>query len=259
MKHEKWANEIYLIAYESIKHCLTNYEIGMWKEDFITAEILKRLNELPTASIQRESGYKNVSWEAFKFSGKPEYTFGDIAIIVKVEFSNGASLEGVAYIEAKRIYHSKKYEQCSFSSIDWEKLEEYSSPSHAHYVVLYDVDEKSDLEFICNTIPTKHLLEIRNNKRDIYPFCEYFHQLMCFRLLMGYGLDFDPQAVINAKGFGTSNSIPKYVLTATVKHSPKPELALEPIIVNNNLYESIISPKKDISNDLDPGSSSPSP
>lgn len=257
MKHEKWANDIYQLAYDSIEHCLSNHEVGMWKEDSITAEILKRLNKLPTASIQRESGYKNVSWNAYKFSGKPEYTFGDIAIIVRIEFGKDVSLEGVAYIEAKRIYHHENYEQCSFNSINWDKLEEYSSPSHAHYVVLYDVDPTSRLHFICNTIQTEHLLKIRSNKREIYQFCEYFHQLMCFRLLMGYGLDFDPKIVANAKGFGKSSSVPNYVLTATIKHSKKPELVLEPIVVNNNLYESILTPRNDVSQELD--SNSPSP
>lgn len=259
MDFSKWAQDIYQVACDSIWHCLKNSKTGKWKEDFITAEILERLNELPVYSLRQEAGYKNVALESFKFSGNPEYAFGDVAVVVKVEFEKGKSIEGVAYLEAKRIYHKKKNEQCSFDSIDWGRLEDYASSSHAHYVMLYDVDLNSDIEFICKTILTRHFLEIRKNKRDVYPYCEYFHQLMCFRLFMGYGLDFDPQAVESAKGFGESNLFSKYLLTATVTHTPEPEVKLEPVRVNRNVYESIVSPNLDLGNDPDPSGSAPSP
>lgn len=253
MDTSKWAQDIYQIACDSIWHCLENFSTGKWKEDFITAEILERLNELPVYSLRQAGGYKNVALESFKFSGKPEFTFGDIAIVVRVEFEKGKSIEGVAYLEAKRIYHKENNEQCSFDSIDWGRLEHYASSSHAHYVILYDVyadaDADRDAEFICKTILTRHFLEIRKNKRDVYPYCEYFDQLMCFRFFMGYGLDFDPQAVKSAKGFGESSLFSKYLLTATVTHSPEPELQLEPVRVNRNVYESIVSPNLDLGND----------
>lgn len=255
----KWAQGIYQVAHDSILHCLRNEKVGKWKEDFITAGILERLNELPAYSLRQEAGYKNVTLESFKFSGNPEYTFGDVAIVVKIEFEKGKSIEGVAYLEAKRIYHKKKSEQCSFDSIDWDRLEEYASSSHAHYVMLYDVDFNADLDIICKTILTRHFLEIRKNKRDVYPYCEYFHQLMCFRLLMGYGLDFDPQTVDSAKGFGGSNLFSKYVLAATITHTPEPEMKLEPVRVNGDVYESIVSPSLDFGNDPDPSGNDPSP
>lgn len=253
MDYNKWAQAIYQVAYDSILHCLKNSKIGKWKEDFITSEILERLNELPVYSLLQETGYKNVALESFKFSGNPEYTFGDVAIVVNIEFEKGKNIEGVAYLEAKRIYHKMNDEQCSFDSIDWDRLEHYASSSHAHYVMLYDFDIKQDINCICKTILTRHFLEIRKNKRDVYPYCEHFHQLMCFRFFMGYGLDFDPQAVEAAKGFGEANLFSKYLLTATVTHSPEPEMKLEPVRVNRNVYESIVSPNLDLGNA--PGSS----
>ncbi|SHN09889.1 hypothetical protein [Phytopseudomonas punonensis] len=259
MDFNKWAQDIYQVAYDSIRHCLENSRTGKWKEDFITAEILERLNKLPAYSLRQETGYKNVNLESFKFSGTPEYAFGDVAIVVKIEFEKGKSIEGVAYLEAKRIYHKEKHEQCSFDSIDWSRLEEYASSSHAHYVMLYDVDEDSEIKLICKTILTKHLLEIKRKKRDVYPYCENFHQLMCFRLFMGYGLDFDPQAVESAKGFGESNLFAKYLLTATVTHTHKPEMKLEPVMINRSVYESIVSPRLDLGSDPDPSGSIPRP
>ncbi len=243
MDFNEWANSLYSIASDSIQECFEDHAEGRWKEDFITAEILKRIKKIPPKSFEYQGDFKNVAWDAYKYNGNLETVSGDIALIIKLEFSNGKYLEGVAYIEAKRIYHSKNLKNCNYKSIKWDRLTEYSSYSHAHYVMLYDIMPDSPVTYLCKAIPTEHLLTISSNKRDIYPFCEYFHQLLAYRLSMGYGLDFNQDKVNEAKGFSESSRRFKYLMTGSFKHSIEPNLVPEVIKVNQNLYGSFDPPK----------------
>lgn len=256
MDFNEWANGLYSIASSSIQECFKGHAEGRWKEDFITAEILKKIKRTPPKSFEFQGGFKNVAWDAHKYNGKLEAASGDIALIIKLEFSNGKSLEGVAYIEAKKIYHSEDLKSCSYGAIKWDRLAEYSAYSHAHYVMLYDIMPDSDLIYLCKSIPTEHLLTLNSNKRDIYPYCEYFHQLLGYRLSMGYGLDFDQNKVNEAKGFAESSRHFKFLLTGSVKQSIEPNLVPEPVRINQNLYGSFEPPKPKVEND---NWSSPSP
>ncbi|MFM4708557.1 hypothetical protein [Aeromonas caviae] len=243
MDFNEWANSLYYIASDSIQKCFEGHAEGRWKEDFITAEILKKIKNIPPKSFEFQGGFKNVVWDAFKYNGKLEAASGDIALIIKLEFPGGAFLEGVAYIEAKKIHHSKDLQSCSYKAIKWDRLAEYSSYSHAHYVMLYDIIPDSEPTYLCKSIPTSHLLALNNNKRDIYPYCEYFHQLLGYRLSMGYGLDFDQDKVNEAKGFAESSRHFKFLLTGSIKQSEESNLVPEPVLINQNLYGSFAPPK----------------
>jgi hypothetical protein len=255
MNYVDWTNKLYSIAENSIRSCLAAAQEGRWKEDFITADILKGIKKAPHNVFKIDDEYKSISWDAYKYSGKLEQTYGDIAFIVKIDFGAGKVLEGIAYIEAKRIYHSNDLKSCSFEKIKWDRLNEYASSSDAHYMMFYDADPRLKVKYLCKTIPTRHLLKIKSRKRDIYPFCEYFHQLIGFRLSMGYGLDFDEKKVKEAKGFLENSKRFKYVLTASIKHSPEPNVKPEPILINKELYVEIDRPTLKRKLDNSPGQS----
>jgi hypothetical protein len=78
----------------------------------------------------------NIEWDAFKLIGDIESHFGDIAIIVRTSLGSGKILEGVGFIEAKRISPATK----EFDGITrWEQLELMLHNAPHHCTLLFDV------------------------------------------------------------------------------------------------------------------------
>jgi hypothetical protein len=64
---------------------------------------MKRLREIFARRIIHFNNWsKIVDWRSFKNRGKQETNYGDIALLVHVQFSSGEYLKGVSNIEAKR-------------------------------------------------------------------------------------------------------------------------------------------------------------
>lgn len=104
-----------------------------WKEDLISSAWLKSLRDkLPTVSIHGLGSPFAVAWDAYKADGMLERQHGDIAVLVELRFSNGKSLRGVAFLEAKRSYPS------GYRKLEWRQLEKQSTAISNHRLLLYD-------------------------------------------------------------------------------------------------------------------------
>lgn len=68
--------------------------------------------------ISFNSWSKIVNWRSFKNRGKQETNYGDIALIVTVQFSSGETLRGIAGIEAKRSFPSGNFESVSNEQLE---------------------------------------------------------------------------------------------------------------------------------------------
>ncbi len=71
-----------------------------WDENHISLSLMKDLRKLfSNRVISFNSWSKIVDWRSFKNRGKQEINFGDIALIVTVQFSSGEVLKGIVSIE----------------------------------------------------------------------------------------------------------------------------------------------------------------
>jgi hypothetical protein len=89
-----------------------------WDENHISFLLMKELRKMfEKRVISFQTWSKIVDWRSFKNRGKQETNYGDIALIVTVQFSSGEVLQGVASLEAKRSFPSG-----NFDSVNIEQL-----------------------------------------------------------------------------------------------------------------------------------------
>lgn len=225
-----------------------------WKdEDHLTRSLLRALrDEHSTVTIEKDKIIgKNTKchWDIYKNTKEQgiEQKHGDIGVLVQLHFDESKILEGVAFLEAKRIYHDSLDDTKSkFEALDMLQLEKYCNNSSFHRTVLYDVKNISNQNVAVSlTLPTRHLLTIDKNNRDIYPYCERFSYCLTNRYFQGYELDFDQTLVNEVKGFLGNNGGVKYLIVAQTTLSPELELSLEPIKINRDIYARLDSSEPD--------------
>lgn len=226
-----------------------------WKdEDHLTRSLLTALrDEHANVVIEKDKIIgKNAKchWDIYKNTKEQgiEQKHGDIGVLVQLRFDNTKMLEGVAFLEAKRIYHDPVDDSKSkFTALDKVQLERYCNNSSFHRTVFYDCFKAKGGGFaaVSLTLPTRHLLAIDKDNRDIYPYCEYLSYCLTNRYFQGYELDFDPDLVDSVKGFLGANGGVKYLIVAQSTLSPEIELNPELIQINRDIYKTINTPEPD--------------
>lgn len=221
-----------------------------WKdEDYLTRSLLFALkNEHSNVTIEQGEPGKNAKchWDVYKNTKEQgiEQKHGDIGILVQLRFGEDKILEGVAFLEAKRIYHNQADDSKSrFSALDMEQLKRYCNNSSFHRTVFYDcVSSESGISAFSATIPTRHLITINSDDRAIYPHCEYLSYCLTDRYLQGYELDFDPDLVASVKGFLDANGGVKYLVVAQSILGPDIDLNPNLININKAIYKALEAP-----------------
>jgi hypothetical protein len=113
--------EQFLIDVESIiESQVKNSYPRHWDEDAITHSMLREFETLlaNVTITDLSPDVLKINWQAFKFEGEPHYKFGDIALLVNIKYQDGDTIEGVAFIEAKK----KTCLQVKFQSIKKSQL-----------------------------------------------------------------------------------------------------------------------------------------
>lgn len=146
---EEFIYEVENIIEETIESCIPHD----WDEDFITRRLLSEFrNKLSKSEIHYPNFTKYVYWKSYKNTGKLEQNFGDIALLINVQFITGEVLKGVCFLEAKKQYDSGK-----FDAIDLKQLNRIKEKAPNSQLLLY------------------------SKKKDRYPSkllcCEYFSYL----------------------------------------------------------------------------------
>lgn len=128
--------------------CIRDCYPRAWNEDHITYSWLSKLCEAWPSLAPARYGPVDVSWDAYKMDGALEEDNGDVAFLIDLRFDNGNTLQGVGFLEAKRIYKSGQ-----FDALKWKQLIGLEANSANHQLLLYDYDplptEFSQFESIC--------------------------------------------------------------------------------------------------------------
>jgi hypothetical protein len=194
--------------------CRNSYPLE-WDENHISFQLMSQLRQIFSNRVINFNGWsKIVDWRSFKNRGKQETKYGDIALIVNVQFSSGETLKGVANIEAKRDFNSGNFE-----SIDLPQLDRIFTNSPYSHLLLYthsghELQQKFPDEstwrsniWISPINTAKQLLTQTGNDnwkvlRTSFPFTMF----LTSRIFWGLDLDFRDN-VINDVESGLNNII----------------------------------------------------
>lgn len=240
-----------------------------WREDGISERILEDLvSSFSFVEVEAPLGVHKIAWDAFKLSGKPEHRAGDIAVLVKFSYPNGNEKEGVAFLEAKRIYPNSG----EFDKLSTEQLTRHLSFTHAHRTLLYDHHpteghyQNLELQYYCAQCHTEHFREnyastlstelaisLDDKSRALLNYSLPLSYILTTRYLKGFELDYSPNAVKTAKGFLDENERGgvNFLLVAHVSFDV--DLTPEPrqILINDDHYRRIEPGQRD--KDFDSG------
>lgn len=208
-----------------------------WREDLITESVLRALvGRIPRFEI----GDRSVSWDAYKLSGPIEHERGDVAVLVRTTYGTGEIIEGVGYIEAKRVSPKGK-----FAAIKWPQLERMVRGCRHHQVLLYDLEIhkrllRSDIESVATIVPTDFVLARRKKDRSMYAQGTSLAGQLCQRYLSGFDLEYDEASVAAAKGYIHAVDAPRFLLVAEVNQSAVSDsLPIDSQRLNQNLFNEI--------------------
>jgi hypothetical protein len=206
-----------------------------WNEDFITRKFLFRLTENLNGSLITDIENRVVFLTPFKLNKTPEAKFGDIGIIVNIEYEDGDTIEGVAFLEAKK----KNKESRNFDAIKWEQLERIFKNAPHSQLLLYDFRDINDFsatglvskknasatspmaqlpvtKFV--SAPINKTLQIKKKNENLYKLSLPLSYQLGYRYLNGFDLEFQNEVLDEVKNDFKRNyesldiKIPEYLL-----------------------------------------------
>lgn len=184
----------------SIKNICTISFPYEWDEDHITYQLMKELrNHFSNRVIHFQNWSKIVDWKSYKNKGKNESRYGDISLLVNVQFSSGETLKGVAFLEAKRSYNSSNFE-----AIEQDQLIRIRDNAPYAQVLLYNHQEQElqlkfpdentwRSHFWVSPINTAEELNRQVTKNDNWKLLRTsfpFSSFLTSRIFWGFDLDF---------------------------------------------------------------------
>lgn len=202
-----------------------------WDENDATKSWMRALRrELKDVEVTDLGRPYAMEWDTLKLTGKPENLYGDIAVLVRIDYPNGVRTEGVGFIEAKRIYESGDYDQ-----LKSDQLERMLNGTAYHRLGLYDQTPIEEAPYglaghglasalnkmresrppwnrvVAAVVPTPVALKMKGKGRgDLHPASLPLSYQLCARYLGGYDLDYSPN-LIDAVKAGDKGA-PKWLL-----------------------------------------------
>lgn len=240
MKHAEWIRDAFLATSEAIASCYNEHQIDGWSENIITNRVMGALKSLGLEINWTDKAQK-VKWEGYKLRGKAESTFGDIALVVKIQLAHDAFIEGVAFYEAKRQFFQPDETPIGFTSIKLEQLSRIGKSTHAANILLYDVDrrERTTMASSVSTTFVESLLMQRASLppgRILHHYGDFWVRSIANNFI-GLNLDFSPAAVSSIKESVNSLNRPAFVLNASVAMTKLLDLELDNSFIKSADYE----------------------
>lgn len=207
-----------------------------WNEDHITLKLLDELNNtLSQVDLEGEDYRRKIEWESYKLRGQYETNFGDIAVAVNISYRDGTSLEGVAFLEAKK----RDWRKTTFGAMNEKQLKRILEHAPRAHYLLYDYEditgftnavsfgsEVSRYGLYWHGLVTERTssLCVPLNVADatgfkdtlLYRHGTPFSWMLSNRYFQGLDLEFDDTAKAIATGFLDKFDLPKFIMRVDV-------------------------------------------
>lgn len=187
-----------------------------WDENDATKSWMRALRrELRSVEVTDLGRPYAMEWDAVKLKGTGENLYGDIGVLVRIDYPNGVQADGIGFIEAKRIYASGRYQELKF-----DQLERMLKGTPYHRLGLYEQAPIAEAAFglaghgvasalnpsrenqapwdkvVAAVVPTNVALKMKGNRRpDLHPPSLPLSYQLCARYLSGYDLDYGPKLI----------------------------------------------------------------
>lgn len=219
-----------------INESISSIPMHSWNEDHITYTMLASLNTALSSIVL--NGYdfrRRIDWEAYKLRGTYEQYFGDIAILVSINYKDGTNLEGVTFLEAKK----RDWRKTTFSAMKTDQCKRILDHAPRAHYLLYDYEDITGFanavsfgyeanrfrNYITSTLAEKtNSLCVPLNIAQVTGFKDtllYRHGtplswMLSNRFFVGLDLEFDKTALEVATGFLRKFDLPRYVMKVVV-------------------------------------------
>jgi hypothetical protein len=176
-----------------------------WDENHVTFSLMREMRALfPSRTIRYRGFEKTVSWISYKNKGKTETRYGDISLLINIQFTSGEKLTGVAFLEAKR-----DSDRGNFDEIRVPQLERIVQNAPYAHLLLYahsaeslpikfpdDSDWKSHIwaSPVNTALPKLRQCEHAENAK-ILRVCLPFSMLLTSRFFWGLDLDYRKESI----------------------------------------------------------------
>ncbi len=215
---------------ERIDSTIKGISIYEWNENFITDRLLSDFRKsLSSIQLEGKDYRKNINWEIYKLSGTCETKFGDIALVVNLSFKDGTSLNGAAFLEAKK----RDWRKTTFKAMNIPQLKRIIKHAPRANYLLYDYEditnflhgtsfyeERSYYRSPLLSTPKTRAVCVPLNLAGATKFKDtllYRHGtplsiMLANRYFQGLDLEFDDRAKQIATGYLKKFGLPKYVM-----------------------------------------------
>ncbi|WP_034764867.1 hypothetical protein [Chrysiogenes arsenatis] len=205
-----------------------------WDEDFITRNLLRDLrNELSGSRFIGRDRKSSINWQIYKLKGTFENNFGDVALIVNINYQDGTSINGAAFLEAKK----RDWRKITFGAMKLPQAKKILKNAPRSQYLLYDYEEITG--FLNGSLYLEELsyyyhhrggnvpfapvtravcvplnLAVATTSKDtlLYRHSVPFSQMLSNRYFQGLDLEFDDTSKKVATGFLKKFGLPKFIV-----------------------------------------------
>jgi hypothetical protein len=224
-----------------IRNSLSNISQHEWDEDHITYTLIKDLQRgFKGAQYSGHDSRSRIDWETYKLRGSYETNFGDIALVVNINYKDGSSVNGVAFLEAKK----RDWRKTTFSAMRVNQAKKIIRNAPRAQYLLYDYEEITN--FLNGSLFTEEMESYYYRREIALPFAPitrsvcvpidlalakgdkdtllYRHGLplslvLSTRYFQGLDLEFDDKSKEVATGFLNKFGLPKFVVKVDINKS----------------------------------------
>jgi len=231
-----------------------------WNEDFITLNLLRDLrNGLSSSRFIGRDRKSDINWQLYKLKGTFENKFGDIALIVNINYRDGTSVNGAAFLEAKK----RDWRKTTFGAMKLPQAKKIlKNAPHSQYL-LYDYEEITNFlngslyleelsyyhhrrgwsvplvpvtRAVC--VPINLAVETASKDTLLYRHGIPLSQMLSNRYFQGLDLEFDDTSKKIATGFLKKFGLSKFVVKIDIAE-PGADVGNNNLRVNPQEYQQI--------------------
>ncbi|AOY44476.1 MULTISPECIES: hypothetical protein [Psychrobacter] len=222
----------------TIRNSISEITGHEWNEDFITLKLLSDLRrELDGMYFTSNDRKNKIDWQIYKLKGNFENNFGDIALVININYKDGTDLHGAAFLEAKK----RDWRKASFSAMKIPQAKKILKNAPRSQYLLYDYEEitnfvlgssyqealrqypyhrGSQISFSAVTravcVPLNLALETGGKDTLLYRYGTPFSLQLAKRYFNGLDLEFDETSKKVATGFLDKFGLPKYIIKINI-------------------------------------------